>query len=167
MTVEELRTLIETDLPPEALAVLLNAATEAIDGRLGTIGPMMEARRPSGPILILARRAIEILSVVENGVELDATHYSLRPSGTVLERIKGRRWRGRVVVTYQPLPDTARRSAATAQLVRLEIDNHPGVTSFKFGSFAESYSQGAAGDSYAVRREEILSALCDDEGFVQ
>ena len=140
MTVDlaPIRARVETDLGDPALQSLLAAAREAVDERLGPIGPLLERRSPAGPLLQLSRRAIEILTVVENRVALEPAD-------------------------YQPLPDTARRDQAAIALVKLEIRHDPGIVSAKFGSWAETYStQG--GLSYEEQREAILCALEDDAG---
>lgn len=158
-----LRARVETDLGDPALQSLLAAAREAVDERLGPIGPLMERRTPSGPLLRLSQRAVEILTVVENRVALEAADWLLRPSGHILERVGRLRWHGRVDVTYQPLPDTARREQGAIALVKLEIRHDPGIVSAKFGSWAETYTtQG--GLSYEEQREAILCALADGSG---
>lgn len=158
------RARIETDLGDPALQALLNAAREAVDERLGPIGPITERRTPSGPLIGLSRRAVEILTVVENRVTLTSDDWHLRPSGRILERVGRMRWHGRVDVTFQPLPDAARREQTAIALVKLEILHNPGIASAKFGSWAETYSQ-QGGLSYAEEREAILCALDDDDGM--
>jgi hypothetical protein len=165
VTVEELAAILDADVPTEALRVLLNAAQETVEERLGSIGPLTETHRPSGPLIGLARRALEVLAVVERRVALDPSAYVLRPSGRILERAHPHRWHGPVEVTYQPYPDTGRRDGAIEALVRLDINHNPGVVGFKFGSFSETYAQ-QGGLSYEDEREGILTALLSDGGFV-
>lgn len=162
MTVAELRALVETDLPEAALAVLLGEAGELVDEALGPFGPVEETRHPSGPLLGLSRRAVEVLAITERDVAVEAEDYRLRPSGLVVERVRGR-WHGKVTIRYQPYPDTGRRQAATADLIRLHIDFHPGLTAARFGSWSESYSTNA---DYRAGRDAILAALVGDEGFI-
>jgi hypothetical protein len=162
VTTEELRAFVETDLPEAALTILLGEATELVEERFGPFGPLTETRHPSGPLLGLSRRAVEVLSVTEGDVAVDAADYALRPSGRIVERVVGR-WRGKVVVRYQPFSDAARRSATTADLVRLHIEFHPGLTAARFGSWSESYATDA---TYAARRDAILAALEEDEGIL-
>jgi hypothetical protein len=160
-----IRARIETDLSDPALQSLLAAAREAVDERLGPVGPVSERRSPSGPLIRLSRRAVEILAVDEHRVALEPADWLLRSSGRILERVGRRRWYGLVDVTYQPLPDTARREQASIALVKLEIRHDPGIASAKFGSWAESYTtQG--GLSYEEEREAILCSLVDDTGGI-
>jgi hypothetical protein len=168
MTVDlgPIRAQVETDLGDPALEKLYNAAREAVDELLGPVGPILVRRTPSGPLLGLPQRAVEILTVVENRVELEAGDWFLRPSGLLLERIGRMRWHGRVDVTFQPMPDTARRDQAVVSLIKLELVHNPGVVSFKFGSFSESYAQ-QGGMSYAEERQAILDGLQADGGMIR
>jgi hypothetical protein len=159
-----IRARIETDLGDPALQSLYTAQQEAIDERLGPVGPLTVRRTPSGPLLGLPRRAVEIISVVENRVALETSDWLLRPSGLILERIGRLRWLGRVDVAFQPLPDTARREQAAIALIKLELTHNPGLAGAKFGSWAETYSQ-QGGQSYEQAREEILCTLEDDVGM--
>lgn len=164
LDVAGLRLQFETDLVDATLAGMLGAAYEAIEDRYGPIGPVTETRRPSGNLIGLGRRAIEILSVVENDVPLEAVDWFLRPSGRILERASGR-WRGPVVVTYQPASDVLERDRVAAALVKLEAEHRPLVTSVKFGSWSESYDQGAS--TYEGKREAILCSLRPDTGLIR
>lgn len=159
-----IRAQIETDLGDPDLEKLYNAAREAVDEVLGPVGPILVRRMPSGPLLGLPQRAVEILTVVENRSELEAADWFLRPSGLILERIGRFRWHGRVDVTFQPMPDTARRDQAIVGLIKLDLVHNPGVVSVKFGSFAETFAQ-QGGMSYAEERKAILDGLLADEGM--
>jgi hypothetical protein len=64
------------------------------------------------------------------------------------------------------MPDTARRDQAVVSLIKLELVHNPGVVSFKFGSFAESYAQ-QGGLSYAEERQAILDGLLTDAGMIR
>ena len=164
MDLAPIRAQIETDLGDPDLEKLYNAAREEVEEVLGPIGPIMTRKTPSGPLLGLPQRAIEILSVVENRVALESADWLLRPSGLILERIGRFRWHGRVDVTFQPLPDTGRRDQTIVALIKLDLTHRPGVESIRFGSYAETFGQrGSLG--YAGERKAILDALVADEGM--
>jgi hypothetical protein len=162
--VADLRAQLETDLVDETLTGMLAAAYEAIEERYGPIGPVTETRRPAGALLMLSRRAIEILSVVENDVPREAVDWFLRPSGRILERATGT-WYGQVVVEYQPASDALARDRVAIALVKLEADHKPLVTSVRFGSWAEAYDQGSA--KYEEEREGILASLRPSRGLIR
>ena len=159
-----LRLQVETDLGDTALTGMLAAAYEAIEDRYGPIGPVTETRRSAGNLIMLGRRAIEILSVVENGVPLEAVDWFLRPSGRMIERASGT-WKGKVVIESQPASDALGRDRVAVALVELEASHRPLVTSVRFGSWAEAYDQGAA--KYEDEREGILASLRPRGGLIR
>ena len=106
--------------------------------------------RASGDLLMLGRPAEAITSVVEAATwTLDPTDYQLRPSGTILHRLRtglnpSVHWRGRVEVVYVPADDAARRGIAQVELCRVSIAFNPGLASQTIGQWTEAYQTGGA-----------------------
>ena len=147
----------------DALGRLLNAAESSITEAAGPIDTVTDYRRPSGPLLGLSRKAQGIVSVTENGVELDPDDYELRPSGEVLMRLStgphpAVRWRGHVVIELAPADDMAERIRVQVGLVKLDLDYTPGIAGVTTGTWTESSSQ-QQGITYAQLRNEYLESL--------
>lgn len=148
-------------LEDEALGRLLDAAREAVEDRIGPIGPITEyfAVRPRHKYVRLARRAMTINLVNEATVDLEAEGYYLHSSGRLLGRVDTT-WGTPVSVTYTPVPDLARREAAMISLVKLDITHNPGLVRQEIEGWAETYRiAGDIGNTYTQAREDILMSL--------
>ena len=159
---------------PLDLQVILDAAYQAIEQRIGPPGePVSEFHTVHGPLLQLNREADIISDVLEFhptfmsaiAIELDDSDYELRPSGQVLVRLRSGThpsyfWRGRVDVTYLPKDDQAIRDSVAAQLVELELNAKHGLSEESIGSWTERYNRAAG--SYTDQRESILGSLGPD-----
>ncbi len=178
MDLDELKGRIgATKLDDTALQSLLAAAVEAIEARYGTQNDeAIETRRPSGPLIRLARRAQEVISVSERfiggfwtgvgfggtSVELETDDWELRPGGLILERLPSgshpaRRWRGAVTVHYWPTDDGAERDRVAVDLVKLEMNYVPTLVSTTIGTWSETYNK--LDNAYQAERETILASL--------
>jgi hypothetical protein len=158
-------------LEDEALGRLLDSAREAVEERLGPTGDVTERFRPRGrgypgrgypfgnDLLRLSRRALGVVSITENTVELDPEEYLLQPSGRVIERV-GAWWSRPVYVTYTPVPDLALRETAMIALVKLDISHSPGLVRQEIEGWSETYRiAGDLGNTYTQAREDILASL--------
>jgi hypothetical protein len=171
LTVADVRQHVTTALLDPALQRLIDAAYEAIVGRIGPTGADTEVHRAgSGPLLMLNRAAASITSVTEDAtgapVVLNALDYALRPSGSLLERLDtgpnpASRWRGRVDVVAVPLADAAERDRVVIALVKLDVTHNPGVTSERIGDWEESFADNSA-MNYDLEREAILDSMLLD-----
>jgi len=165
LSVDALRLRVTSSLGDEALSGLLEAAYEAIDNYAGTVGDVQEMLLASGngPLLMLSRRAIAIESIIENDVTLAADDYELRSSGQMLVRLatganSRRYWFGRIDVTYQPYLDDADRDRVAAELVQLDLNYKPGLTSERIGDWEEQFARNDL-FNYQTERAAILASL--------
>lgn len=165
LSVDALRLRVTSSLGDEALTGLLEAAYEAIDNYAGMVGDVQERLMASGmgPLLMLSRRAIAIESVTENDVALAADDYELRSSGQMLLRLttgtnSRRYWFGPVDVTYQPYVDDAERDRVAGELVQLDLNYKPGLTSERIGDWEEQFARNDL-FNYQTERAAILASL--------
>ena len=167
LTVADLRTHVTSVLEDSALEMLLGAAYEVIDERVGSDANVTElVTAGPGPLLMLSRKPRSIVSVIESEIALGPTDYELR--GRVLLRLHdganpARWWRGRVDVTYAPIVSQDVRDLAAIQLVQLDLDFNPGATSERIGDWAETVSTDA---KYVAQRDDILAAVMDRKSVV-
>jgi hypothetical protein len=166
LTIAQLKALMPTTLGDEALLILLDASASEIVASAGRGGTLVERRRSSGELLPLARTAGGVTTVVENGLTLDPSDYELTPTGQNLRRLRdgtnpSHRWRGRVVVTYVALGDTANRQRVQLELVRLTVAFSAGLASQMIGTWTESYQLNPR--TVAEQREDILATLWGGE----
>ena len=166
LTVDQFKEHVSTTLGDEAIQRLLDAALESVEAVAGTYdddGTMSEVLTPRGigPLLLLARRADSVTSVVEGLTTLASDDYELSPSGFVLRRLDtgtypSTYWTAEVRVNYLPHTDLSVRDMAQLELARLEIAFTPALVSQTIGSWSETYQQGA---SYTDQRAQILATL--------
>jgi hypothetical protein len=169
LTLAQLKGFGITGLPDEQLLILLDATAETITRYIGPMGPVTEWLSSSGELLLLGGRAAGVSSVVENGTTLDATDYAISPTGETLRRLDsgshpGRRWLGRVLVTYTPWDDLAQRQRVQLELVRLAIAFAPGLASQTIGTWSEAYQSNPK--PYAEQQADILATLADAVGIL-
>lgn len=164
LTIEELAEHVETGLDPDALALLLAAAYEAIDNHAGASGPVQELLTAGrGDLLMLSRRAASITTIIENDIELDDTDWELRASGQMVRRLAtgdnpARRWRGRIDVTYTALDDENERDRVAIALVKLDLSYQPGVTQETIGAWSQQFAANSVWN-YELERAAILATL--------
>lgn len=171
----QIREHITTALVSDALMRLADAAEEAIIERAGPtldeyiLTDVTERFRPSGPALMLSRRAESVVSVSEyahrsDPTELAADDYALSSSGNMLRRLRdgtnpATAWHPDVDVTYTPFTDTASRYRVQLELIKLDIAFNPTLASQTIGSWTEQYAQGRP---YHEQREDLLASLHGD-----
>ena len=172
LTTAELQAQVETDLGSTALQLIIDAVERDIKEWAGD--PTSEVQEFEGldyvGILRLPAQAASLTSVVEyTGAEdqptkttLAVSDYELSADGWEVRRLSSGTnasdvWGFRVVVTYVPATDTARRKQVAIQLARLEI-THTGYASERVGDWSAQ--------SRELRREKmaILSRLDESLG---
>jgi len=166
-----------TELGDVALQRLIDAAELAITRRYGSLAAFTELRRGGGSLLFLSRASASITTIVERvgdplgqaDVTLAPADYTVLPGGLTLRReYTGPHpragWQWDVVVTYTPLDDSADRIRATIALVKLDINNNPGLTAESVGDWSQTYADNSA-MNYGRERETILSSLEAGLGF--
>lgn len=137
LTVTQVRTHIETDVPDDALGRIVDGADAEIIRRLGPLASQVDVLQGGRLDLHLSRKAASITSAVERyaafGIStadylLVASDYSLRSDGRRLERLAtgtnpSSAWNGIVTVTYVPADtgNQAERILLLTNLVKLEL----------------------------------------------
>jgi hypothetical protein len=167
LTVDEIRPFVDFptgDAADAALQILLDAAEQAIVGRIGAAGAVTETVDGGWPTLILSRPIVSVTSITEDvdgdATLLDATDYRFAAGGYVLTRVSGRThfrtdWHGRTRVVYASADDAADRQRVQIALVRLDLNHRPGLTAEAIGAWSQSYS----GTTYQDEREDILATI--------
>lgn len=162
LTVTQLRRFVPTALEDADLQGLLNAAYQAIDPRLPS-GPQTELLTVGADVLVLSLPATSISSIVDRSIELEADDYEVI-SPTMLRRLTTgtnptRLWY-RPLVTYVAAAADAERDRMAIDLVKLELNFQPGLTSRRIGEYSETFgvASAAGGTDYASAREAILSS---------
>lgn len=173
LTVTELRGHVDTTLEDTPLQLLLDAAYQTIGQRVEPSGTVSELLSGRGDLLMLSRVATGIVSIAEywpgliyggtDRIVLDTSDYEVRMSGQTLRRLwtgnnPSRYWRGRVDVTYLSGADDALRDSVAVQLVKLDVNTHPGLSEQSLGAWSEKYDARAAG-TYQAQRDAILNSL--------
>ena len=169
LTTEEYRSLADTALEEDALALLLDATETDIVRAAGPSGERVETFAGGGQLgrIILRGTAESIVSITETSTTtattLDPSDYALDPDGYTLYRLTGgtnsrRYWYGRVAVTYVPLDDEALRKGVQADLVKLALTYVPGVTMVQVGSWTEQLASNLAWNR-DTERATILGRL--------
>lgn len=176
VTISDLREHIETDLTDDALTRLLDGAVSDVEGRFGTDAAVTEERDAAGLRFIrLMRPATSITSVVEKGLDrevlytLDASDYTLRHGGRLLERLTGGNnaryggWAPIVEVVYTPAEEEVIRNLVIIDLVRLDISYEGLVKNTQVG---DHDTEGVLSSSaYRDEREAIMARLSNRRGF--
>lgn len=172
LTVDGLRGFVESSLGDDELGLLLDAAYEAIDREIGSAGydgqPLTELLTTGpGDLLMLSRPANAITTLLECDAELAQDDYELIGDQLVRRLATGThpssRWRGRAQITYELMADTNERDRVAIALVKLDLNNEPGVIAERLGDHSITFASDAAA-SYAAERAAILSSLAS--GFI-
>lgn len=166
LSVDDLRALHASTLTDAALQTYLDAAYQAIDNYAGETGDVQELLMASGqgPLLMLSRRASNIVSVIEHELTLAADDYELRSSGQMLYRLNTgtnprRSWRAaRIDVTYSPYLNDDDRDRVAVELVKLDLNYSPGLTAQEIGDWSEQYARNDL-FNYQTERAAILATL--------
>jgi len=167
--IEDLRTLVETDLVDAALELELSAAEAELDRIAGPLGEVREYHRGGGYALILHRFAGSIRIVREPlaSADLVASAWRLDPDRRSLWRLDSSglatTWAdGLVSVYYQPSDDLALRQAVAVALVRGAITGVPGVLGMTEGNFSIQFANG---QTWSSVRDDVLSSAARPWGF--
>lgn len=167
-----LRGHITTSLTDQALQEIIDAEEAAIVERWGAAAASVveefEDECP-GSLIFPARPVSSISSIVEKWVDgfiggtsattLDATDYEIVPGGKEIRRLSSgthplSSWGQRVVVTYTPVAETAKRVLALVNLCKLAISFN-GLDSESVGGGEYRMDQG----DYDAKREKILAGI--------
>lgn len=171
LTVAELEAQIDTDLDDVALQQIIDAVERDIEGYVGPQTAAVEEYDPELlTVLRLPAKGSAITSVVEytdarsdpTKTTLAANDYELSSDGWEVRRLSDGTnardtWGWRVVMTFTPVADTARRKQVAIELARLEI-THTGYSQEKVGDWSGT-SRGLSAE-----RAEILERL--DEALI-
>jgi hypothetical protein len=173
ITPAQLRDHVETDLVDAALQRIIDDADAAIIRRFGDhTANIVETRTGGGRLIFLDRPALSISSISEHlgmPFEEDTTvlavdDYRLWYGGHAIERLASgtnarTTWGDRVVVTYAPIQEIARRTRVEIDLCKLAIQ-HDATRQTTAGD----YSQTNPND-YQAARERILDELAPALAF--
>lgn len=170
LTLAQLKARVTTSLDDATLQDLIDAAEAEIarwagsyaltnDG-LPVIG-VTETIRTPGALSIRLLASVDTITTVTEDDELLELDTDYLVEGDTLTRLDSSgtpdTWGDVVAVEYHPLDATAVRRVATASLVELHLNQHPGITSMTIGQWAEAYASDAAG--YDEARYAILSQV--------
>jgi len=160
---------LQTKLDAAYAAILLHAGPYmVVSGADDQVDAIITPRGP-GILLRLPKRAASIEEVIEGETTLAADDYQLRSSGLILRRLDtgtnpATYWRRRVYVQFTPLSDMAIREMVQIQLVELDINFTPGLSSEKIGDWSETAN--TAFGSIEEQRAAILAQLNPPAGGV-
>jgi hypothetical protein len=176
LSVTELREHVTTSLVDSALARIIDAEEAEIVSRFGAHASQVETFEAEllGDCLFPKRPVLSVTSIIETitwpnsfigGVgsqttTMDASDYEIMSGGKQIRRLaSGTHWREtwgqRVVVTYVPIAETAKRVKVLIDLCALAVASKPGMKSESQGGGEYSYT---AADLEA-EREKILARL--------
>lgn len=165
VTKAEVREHIETDLGDDALDRLIDDADAEIIRMHGEHTTQTEQLLGGNVFLILSRPASSITTVTEilkgtlpdSETTLSADDYDLWPDGRRLERLgdgtnQRETWGDVIEITYTPTDETAQRTRAEIDLVKLAIE-YKGLNSEGIGDHKVSFVD------YEDERSKILQRL--------
>ena len=141
----DVKALITTAMSDIDLQKVIDRVEAQVTARIGA--PQTDALesevtrtvRGEGCNLFLPTEVHEIVTIVEDGVELTTEEYRVWSAG-VIERIPiNASWGDRIVVTYKPVDDRLKRTEVIIDLVRLVIEH----SAMKSESVAGEYSYTA------------------------
>lgn len=171
ITPTQLREHIETTLTDDALQTIIDAEESALNDAVGSLGTQIEEFDDATPgdLIFPARTISTITSIVEKWpdnflggyqpVTLDANDYEIVPGNKSIRRLgsgthSATLWGRRVVVTYTPNAETAKRVLALINLCKLNIA-YTGLKSESIGGGEYSMTQG----EYDTQRAQIIAGL--------
>jgi len=151
----------------QALQRWLDAAERDIIATAGSVSATVETHRSADQWIYPYRAAAAITSAVElvgtTSTTLAANDHILRYGGWALERLvtgtnaRGS-WAGTVTLTYTGIDDLAVREAVQVDLVRLDVNHAPGLTSRTIGDWSETYASNSVWN-LGVERARIIERL--------
>lgn len=168
---------VETGLVDAALTRIMEDAVDEVEARFGTDAALTYDSYPTGPTVVLPRKATSITSVeliASDGTvqeTLSVSDYRLRNS-RILERLSGGSlsydwvkeydapgWNSTMVrVVFVPVPEESLRDRVALDLIRLQVQ-YEGVATQKVGD----YSMTAF--DYTKERERILQGVSNRRGL--
>lgn len=140
------KALINTSMTDENLQKVIDRIEAQVTKRIGapwtddtTPSQVVKTMRGEGMSLFFPTEIHDVVSIVEDDIELTADEYR-QWAGGVLERLPmNARWGDVCVVTYQPADDRLKREQVIISLVRLTLER----TAMKSESIAGEYSYTA------------------------
>jgi hypothetical protein len=163
----DFRKHVETALPDPALQVLLDAAEGAITARVSAADAIVERHETLTKAIYPSRRVATVASVKETvgtvTTTLATNDYAILPGGWTIERLSTGTnprtvWTGIVELTYAAASDIADRKRVQLELVKLDLNHNPGLSSEQIGAWEETYVNNSA-MHYGLEREAILATL--------
>lgn len=177
----EFRGLHPTSLDDPTLQILLDAAEVAITRRLSAADAIVERHVTSSfnpitgaytglqpsPYIYPARPVASITTVTETVgavvTTLAANDYRVWPGGWIVERLSTgtnprTAWTGTIDLTFASASDVADRKRVQAELVQLDLNHNPGLSSERIGDWEQTYVDNSA-MHYGLEREAILNTL--------
>ena len=172
ITPAQLQEHVETDLVTAALQRIIDAADGDIVARFGDhTANIVETRTGGGRLIFLDRPASSIVSISEylgmpfeeDTTVLVADDYRLWYGGLAIERLASGTnartyWGDRVVITYAPTQELARRTRVEIDLCKLAIQ-YDATKATSAGDYSQT------NESYQVAREWILEELAPALAF--
>jgi hypothetical protein len=165
VTLAEVRALINTSLVDANLQVVIDRVEAEVTARIGApqddsgTATITKILPGEGDNLFLPGEVASIVSIVERdegGVTYTLLETDYRVwGGGVIERLpEDSHWEDQVLVTYKPVDDRLRRTAAIIDLVRLDLSR----TAMLGESVAGEYSYTAPGN-WEAERKRIMKRL--------
>lgn len=159
-TVEDVRSIFESDVPDDVIEQLIAAEAEEVSSRFGEETADTQESFPTGSFITLDRKASSITSVTEifgvTETVLAANDYRIRRGGWQLERLTTGThpqsiFAPRVLISYA-IAESNRRWRVILDLVKLSLQND-GLKSESTGDNSVVHVD------YQEEREKILSTL--------
>jgi hypothetical protein len=168
ITIDELKTHVETDLTDAALQRIIDSQEALIVRRLGAHEVQCQVFSPNYQrVLYPYRKVSSITSIVEEVGDTETTlaadDYAVTADGRRIDRKQDgtnprRFWGERVTVTYAPEGQADERKMVLIDLCKLTIE-YNAKKSESTGDHSESAKD------YTKEREEVLSSLAPTSGL--
>ena len=171
ITPTQLREHVSSALSDGALQTVIDAEEDALNDAAGSLGVQTEEFDDATPVeyIFPACTIATITSIVEKwpdtflggyqSTTLDTTDYEIVPGNKSIRRLgsgahSATRWGRRVVLTYTPSAETAKRVLALINLCKLNLA-YTGLKSESVGGGEYSMTQG----EYDSQRAQIIAGL--------
>lgn len=173
LSLDDYKGLVATNASDAAIEAALLATEEEILDAGGPIGDQTEHAIGGYNQIMLGRRALIVLRVLERfGTtlrELDSSDYELAKSGGYIMRRRGGAhpdsvFRGQVEILYTPFIGINLRKSIQAELVALDVGDVVGTaagqrTSERIGEWTETFSTTSVSLTPQERRAQLLARL--------
>ena len=153
--------MVETDLAPSAIQILIDDAEQEMVSRFGPELTQVETLEGNAEFIFPSRPVATVTSIEESDRNADftlvASDYRIMNNGRQIQRrpdgVNGLwRWRPLVKITYVPVNDAARRKRVMIDLCRLAVQ-YNALANESAGDYS------ATSREYQQEREQILQTL--------